>query len=289
MIPFIGLASGLGGGNTGSGEGPLFLKDRLSMNADWRAIVSLKKKKGRHKMKTIAELNRELAEFATALAATEPFFVSVGGDHSSAVGVWSGVAKALRPRGDLGLIWFDAHMDSHTPMTSESGNIHGMPLAALMGHGDPFLTQIADPFPKINPQNLVLIGVRDFEPAEEILLKLLKVRVYHMSEVKERGLAAVIQEALAIVTRGTVGYGVSFDLDCIDPASVAAVGTPVSDGINAEEFLSCLPLFQKQFPLVFELVEYIPTLDRDLSTFHFIQRMLRVISHQRGYILQTHL
>ncbi len=276
MIPWVGLASDLGGNRPGSGESPLFLRDRLSPNFSCHEII-LPNKRIQKILRSIAFSNQRLAQFSFQFVKNDSFFVSIGGDHSSAIGVWSGAASALRPKGDLGLIWFDAHMDAHTPSTSESGYIHGMPLAVLLGHGDAQLTQISDPFPKIKPEHLVLIGIRSFESGEAKLLKALNVRVYFMEEVISRGLETVMKEALEIVSRRTVGYGFSFDLDSIDPSFVSAVGTPVPGGIDANEFFSSLSLLQEFPPLAFEMVEYNPTLDSDFGTFHFIQKLMNVI------------
>ncbi len=283
MIPFIGLASGVGAGDPRCGKGPLFLKEYLSLNADWRAMI-LPRPEIQEPLKQIELLNRELAEASADLTREETFFISIGGDHSCGVGMWSGVASALRPKGDLGLLWIDAHMDSHTPETSESGNIHGMPLAALLGRGDPSLTQIGDPYPKIKPENVVLIGIRSFETGEEEFLKSLNVRIYFMSEIRERGLDVVMKEALQTIAARTAGIGVSFDLDSIDPSFASAVGTPVPGGIHPDEILSTLSLLEA-FPLLaFELVEYIPSLDQDLQSFHIIQKLLHCLSSSAASI-----
>lgn len=228
-------------------------------------------------LKTIASVNRQLAKAAFNLAKEGAFFISVGGDHSSGIGTWSGVANALRPKGDIGLIWIDAHMDSHTQQTSESGNIHGMPLAVLLGHGNDALTKIGDASAKVKPENLVLIGIRSFEAGEEALLKALNVRIYFMEEVQMRGLSVVMKEALEIVTRNTVGFGVSFDLDSIDPEFAPGVGTPVANGIHPDEMLSALCLLRDFPPLAFEFVEYIPSLDKNLKSFQFIQQLLKTV------------
>ncbi|MBX9743889.1 MAG: arginase family protein, partial [Chlamydiales bacterium] len=135
MIPCISIASSLGGNIPGSEEAPSFLQKHLALPLDWKATIFPDSVKNQN-LRIIAALNQELAQNSAELAQTDSFFLSIGGDHSSAIGVWSGVAKALRPQGELGLIWFDAHMDAHTPLTSETGNIHGMPLAVLLGHGE---------------------------------------------------------------------------------------------------------------------------------------------------------
>jgi arginase len=275
MIPCIGLASGLGAGNKGCGEGPLVLKEQLS-NLDWKGLV-LPTMPSSEITNCIAHYNQKLAHLSFSSAQEGSFFVSIGGDHSCGIGVWSGVSSAIQEKGDLGLIWIDAHMDSHTPETSESGNIHGMPLAVLLGKGDERLTSIGGSFPKVRPENVVLIGIRSFETGEAALLKELNIRIFYMEEIFEKGLEAVFKEALEIVSRNTFGYGISFDLDSIDPATVSAVGTPVDGGIDPEEFFQSLSIFQQYPPLAFELVEYIPSLDSKFQSLNFIQQLL---SHQ---------
>lgn len=111
----------------------------------------------------------------------------LGGDHSCAIGTWSGVASAMRPFGDIGLIWVDAHMDSHTIETSPTKNIHGTPVAHLLGFGNQALRTVGDPYPKIKPQNLVMVGIRSFEDEEQELLSRLGVRVFFDNEVQKRG------------------------------------------------------------------------------------------------------
>src|SRR6185312_12601052 len=150
----------------------------------------------------------------------------LGGDHSCAGGTWTGVARATK--GALGLVWVDAHMDAHTPKTSHTGRLHGMPLAWLLGQDDDPLYGLAAGV--VEPRHVCLVGVRSFEREEEARLKDLGVRVIYMSEVRKRGVAAVIEEAVGIATRGTAAYGISIDLDVVTPEEAPGVGTPVAGG-----------------------------------------------------------
>ncbi len=275
MVACIGLASGIGAGNPGCAKGPLELQKRLDL--DWRGLI-LSKEHHQEKMEAIASLNHSLAELSYSLTLEEPFFLSIVGDHSCGVGTWSGSAAAIREQGDLGLIWIDAHLDAHTSQTSDSGNIHGMPIAALLGYGDKRLTTIGDPFPKVRPKNLAMIGIRSFEPAELRFLNQLNVRIYMMDEIERRGLAVVLHEAIEIVSKNTAGYGVSFDLDSLDPAAAPAVGTPVDKGLNPEELLDALHLFESHPPLAFELAEYNPLLDRNDKSFYIIEQLLQSLA-----------
>src|SRR5579872_6348835 len=140
------------------------------------------------------------------------FPVILGGDHAIAMGSWAGVARANQ--GPLGLIWLDAHLDAHTPATTPSMNPHGMGAAALLGFGDPRFLDICGGV--LAPEHLCYVGIRSFEAGEEALLTRLGVRVIKMAEVNARGMAAAMEEALAIATRGTGGFGVTIDLDGFD-------------------------------------------------------------------------
>src|SRR6266403_395069 len=182
----------------------------------------------------------------------------LGGDHTCAGGTWTGVARSLR--GDLGLVWVDAHMDSHTPGTSHTGRLHGMPLAWLRGQDDGPLYGLATGV--LEPQHVALIGVRSYEPEERERLERLGVRVIYMSEIAERGIDAVLDEAFAIAKRGTAAFGVSIDLDVVTPEEAPAVGTPVPGGISGAELARALARIGGRPDLAaVELVEYSPRLD----------------------------
>jgi arginase len=184
----------------------------------------------------------------------------LGGDHSCAGGTWSGVARTVR--GELGLVWVDAHMDSHTPATSHTGRLHGMPLAWLLGEDDDPLYGLASGV--LDPRNVCLIGVRSFEPEEQQRLARLGVRVIMIEEVHERGLPAVFDEALSIATAHTASFGISVDLDAVTPEEAPAVGTPVAGGIAGGELARAIArIGGKPNLAAVELVEYCPRLDLD--------------------------
>jgi arginase len=162
--------------------------------------------------------------------------VVLGGDHSIAIGSVSGVSAHFHERGDkVGVIWLDAHADMNTPGTTESGNIHGMPLACIMGRGPHQLTEIFGFLPKVDPRNVALIGIRDIDPGERALIKELGVRAFTAREMDERGMNGIMDEALAIASDGTVGYHVTLDVDFIDPRFAPGVGTPVPGGATYRE------------------------------------------------------
>ncbi|HRD56194.1 MAG TPA: arginase [Parachlamydiaceae bacterium] len=276
MIECIGLASGEGAGNRDCSEGPLFLKNNLNIKClNWRKIVT-PQNKTQDKYDLLANLNEELAKESFELSKKGSFFFSFGGDHSSAIGTWSGVAAEKKEKNqEIGLIWIDAHMDSHIPSTSPSGNIHGMPLAALLGYGDSRLTHVLSKSAKIKPENLVLIGIRSFEKEEEIFLKKLNVKIYYIEEVLRKGFKNILEETIADLAKKTACYGVSFDLDVIDPKHVNAVGTPVPNGIKAEDAIEAMDVLKKHFPIAFEIVEYNPKLDEDKKTLKFTEKLIQ--------------
>lgn len=275
-IPHIGLASGIGGGNPGSGKGPLRLQEELS-DCCWEAMISLDPAI-EDRLDQIAHMNEQLAEATFKAAKENPSVVVLGGDHSCAVGTWSGISEAKRIKGEeMALLWFDAHMDSHTLETSESGNPHGMPLAALLGHGSSKLTEILSSSPKLKPENVFLIGIRSYEEPERKLLEKLNVRVYYIEEVQKRGLKEVVSEILHSLASRRIPYGISLDIDFFDPEIMRATGTPEKMGVDPEEFLQHHLLFQKYPPFAFEFVEYNPSLDSDGLSLHYIKKILEAM------------
>ena len=186
----------------------------------------------------------------------------VGGDHSCAVGTWSAVAQSLRSAGSVGLIWIDAHLDAHTPDTSDSQAPHGMPLAALLGHGSAGMTHLYGWSGKLLARNVVVIGARSYEAPEKALLEFLGVRIMFMEEVLERGFAACFDEARTIVKANTAGWGITFDLDGLDPQDAPGTGTPVETGIRLADALPALAGCSHDPDFVaMELTEYNPLRD----------------------------
>jgi arginase len=189
-----------------------------------------------HFLPEIALVVQKLASRVEAALDEGAIPVILGGDHSIAVGSVAGVASYYRARQQtVGIVWLDAHTDINTPQTSPSGNIHGMPLAVLLGHGAPELTQVAGFAPKVKPENTVIIGARSVDPGEKELVKSLGVRVYTMSELDARGMAAVLPEAIEIASRGTAGFHLTVDMDFIDPLYAPGVGTPERGGATYRE------------------------------------------------------
>ncbi len=193
----------------------------------------------------------------------------LGGDHSIAAGTVSGVAEFYRRQNQkIGLIWMDAHSDINTPETSPSGNVHGMPMAALMGLGPETLGNLYGYTPKIAPENTVIIGVRDIDATERANIHRAGIsEVYTMRDIDERGMRTVMEEALRAAGRGTAGYHLSLDMDWIDPEDAPGVGTPVRGGATYREAHLAMEILADHGRLVsFEIVEVNPVIDEHNRT-----------------------
>ena len=189
--------------------------------------------------------------------------IILGGDHSIAIGSVAGLAAFQRKHeARTGVIWFDAHGDMNTPETSPSGNIHGMPLAAILGHGAKELTHISGFAPKVHPEDCVLIGARSVDPEEAVTLKSSGIRIITMRELDERGMNAVMDEAMWLASRRTAGFHVTMDMDFVDPDYAPGVGTPVPGGPTyRESHLAMEKIADSGKMLSFELTEVNPVLD----------------------------
>ncbi|MDP2826078.1 MAG: arginase [Sulfuritalea sp.] len=271
----IGVAGGYGAGDPACQDGPEVLRS-LRFLADleesrsslrWDEAIQLAPPRTGDALDAVENIAGQLAERVGSHLRDGEFPLVIGGDHSCAIGTWSGVKRALGAEARLGLIWIDAHMDSHTFGSSPSRNIHGMPLACLLGHGDQRLTGIAGAGPKLLPQDVCLIGVRSFESAEAALLAQLGVRIYFMDEIGRRGLQEVFAEARGQVRRHTAGYGISIDLDALDPAEEPGVGSPVPGGLLRADLAAALAAAHGDAKLLaLEIVEYNPWLDPHFVT-----------------------
>ncbi|HSG91103.1 MAG TPA: arginase [Pseudomonadales bacterium] len=216
----------------------------------------------------IAELCARIADKVEADCEAGNFPLVLGGDHAQAIGTISGLARFWKKQGKrIGVVWVDAHTDMNTPDSSPSGNIHGMPLAALLGHGPKELTSMAGDGPALDPRDVVVIGARDVDGNEAKLVKETGVRVYTMSELDRRGTNACVAEAFEIVGADTVGIHLSFDLDGVDPNDAPGVGTPVPGGLSLREsHLICETAASTGRLIGMELVELNPILDFENKT-----------------------
>jgi arginase len=212
----------------------------------------------------IAHTCARLAEMIESAVEQGSTPLVLGGDHSVAVGTVAGMVRAKRHR--LGLIWMDAHADMNTPETSPSGNVHGMPLACIIGQGPAELTSLAGhtpPYkPMIDPANVAIVGLRSVDDVERFNVRGAGVHPFTMRDIDERGMRAVIEEALAYVTSGTTGFHLSFDMDAVDPSEAPGVGTPVHGGVTYREAHLAMELICDSGRMTsIEIVEVNPVLD----------------------------
>jgi arginase len=220
-------------------------------------------------LKPIAETCKRTAEAVLKALEDGATPLLLGGDHSMAAGSVSGVAEFHRRRGEkIGVLWIDAHTDFNTPATSPSGNVHGMPLAALLGLGPEPLANLFGYAPKIAAQNVALIGIRSIDAAERENLRSAGVtHVYTMRDIDERGMRTVMEEAIGAASNGTAGYHISLDMDWIDPEDAPGVGTPVRGGATYREaHLAMEILADHGHMLSMEIVEVNPVIDEHNRT-----------------------
>ena len=219
-------------------------------------------------LEEIAEICKSLADIVQKTLEENFFPVVLGGDHSIAVGTAAGAATYFNKTSKrIGMIWLDAHGDMNTPESSPSGNVHGMPLAAIMGYGPPELTELAGIKPMIEPRNVTLVGIRDLDSKERRLVKESGVHVYTMRDIDERGMREVMSEAIRFASDDTAGIAVSLDMDFVDPSDAPGVGTPVRGGVTYREAHLALEMIADSRTMVcFELVEINPVIDLHNTT-----------------------
>jgi arginase len=189
--------------------------------------------------------------------------IVLGGDHALAAGSIAGAAAHLRAKGQrLGAMWIDAHGDLNTPATSKSGNVHGMPLAALLGFGDAAMVGLAGDSPALRTSDLALVGLRDLDAAERTHIKRWKLSAFTMRALDERGVRHVLEDAITVATRDTAGLWVSFDMDVIDPEEAPGVGTAVPGGMTYREAHLAMEMLADTGKLIgLDMVEVNPVLD----------------------------
>lgn len=219
-------------------------------------------------MAEIAETCKDLAEIVQKCLEEGFVPLVLGGDHSIAAGAVTGVAAHFRKeKKQIGYIWLDAHGDMNTPESSPSGNVHGMPLAAVMGYGAPELVDLLGFKPKVEPQNIVLVGVRDLDLQERRLVKKSGVRVFTMRDIDERGMREVMADALKYATDDTDGIAVSLDMDFVDPSDAPGVGTPVRGGVTYREAHLAMEMIADSDAMAsMEVVEINPVIDEHNRT-----------------------
>src|SRR5262245_41686252 len=220
-------------------------------------------------IRDIAKVCQKVYQTALASLSEGAMPLVLGGDHSIAAGSVAAAAEwARNARGlPIGLLWVDAHGDMNTPATSLSGNVHGMPLAALLGSEPAELARIGNFSPKVTPAYTVLIGVRNLDDREKVAVRDSHVHVFTMKDIDKQGIASVVEQAVNLASNGTAGIHVSFDLDVCDPAIAPGVGTPVKGGLNYREAHMVMEIVADSGRLTsLDMVEVNPTLDMQNAT-----------------------
>lgn len=279
----VGYAVGVGGAHPGSAKGPITLRQSkiikdLALAIQWDEIFSAKTKNNKlAAMDEIQSICENMSHLIDDYVKRSQKFVVFGGDQSGSLGTWSGASRALC--GELGLIWLDAHMDSHTVESSHSKNIHGMPLAALLGFGDPKLTNIFKPGRKLKPENICLIAARSYEAEELALLEKLNVKIFFMQDIETQGFEKIFTQALKIVTQNNLKYGISIDLDAFDPRLVPGVSVPEKNGLDVETVCACLKnkINNDEKFIGAEIIEFNPEKDVDQKTEIAIAKILMAL------------
>lgn len=290
----IGFDCGWGSADHGSADAPEALRKSLILDRfatahvdiAWSGPMGLKNLADEEEIENkqeafpfVVHANRRLCRKTQESIANGRFPVVIGGDHSSAIGTWSGVTTALDAQEKFGMIWIDAHMDAHTPKTAHVGKWggwwHGMPVACLMGQGEAELINIGAAGPKLSPAHMSMIGIRSFEAPEQEFVKAHGIRVFGIDEVNDRGFPEVFQEALNRATRGTLGFGLSIDLDAFDPSEAPGTGSPEKNGLFAKDVLPALAGIAHSPSLkAAEIVEYNPHNDSANKTLGLLENIL---------------
>lgn len=285
QLNIYGFSSGIAANNPDCGLGPLYMYyhpeifKTLPFQVEWKdLLLATSDLRGLEVLPELLEVLKLLAEDTKKAIENKETFCILAGDHSSAIGTWSGVSDALGPDQSLGLIWVDAHMDTHTPETSPTQNIHGMPIAHLLGHGLLELKTILNANPKLRPENICLVGIRSFEEGEANLLKDLNVKIFMMDEVEKRGIKAVLADAIHYAQKNTSHVGMTIDLDAFDPTDAPGVGCRETGGINAQEFLKAVKGFRQTRGFSgLEITEYNPLLDDKAKTAYLIRDLIEAV------------
>lgn len=257
MRHIIGCAQGVGAGNAGCANAPSILAENFP---NWPWLVTLEPEHLASDFDTVTHFNSKLA---STVAQTDKPLLVVGGDHSIAMGTWSG---ALQRYGATGLIWFDAHLDFHTLGSTPSDNMHGMPLAGLTGLDKNLL-----PAPYINPERLVIIGARSYEDDEVQHVQELGVKVFYAKDITTENFADICSQARAIAD-GEGGFGVSLDIDFFDENYVPGTGTPEPGGPSTQLMQHIVPLCKDAN--IVEVVEFNPHLDENNKTLKMLTKWL---------------
>lgn len=243
----LGVPLDLGASKQGASGGPAAIRranivsslETMGVSVEDSGDIAVGASKAGGKLRhggAILKVCKELEKRAHDVVKAGRVPITLGGDHSLAMGSVSGVSRAYHEEGrKIGLIYVDAHADINTPETSSSGNVHGMPLAHLLGMGDPGFARIGGFEPKALARNVCLIGVRDVDKGEAANMRKSGIHVFSMQEIDRFGMGLVIEQAIDIASDDTAGFHVSFDIDAVDPSGAPGTGVPKRGGLTYRE------------------------------------------------------
>lgn len=282
-VAFVGVPMDLGGGRRGVDMGPSAIRiagleesvKHLGLSFEDRGNVEVHEPRSRvprnpkaRFLDEIADCCARLRDEVISILGESKFPLVIGGDHSIACGTIAGISSHYHQRGEkIGLIWFDAHGDMNTPDSTESGNVHGMPLAACIGRGASELVKLGARVPMVDVQKAVLIGVRTIDPGEKREIRASGIHVFSIKDLDMHGVHKVMKQAIEIACDGTAGFHLSFDMDGTDPSVAPGVGTPVSGGTTLRESHLIMEHAAESRKLVgLEITEINPILDNQNAT-----------------------
>ena len=270
-INIVGYASGNAAENHACCMGPLIIENSTLLKnkeyINWLGTIFPTDDKIKlQATNNIATCCEKLGKYVASSIEKQEKFVVIGGDHSCAIGTWSGAAMAKQ--GPIGMIWIDAHLDSHNDKTSLSKNIHGMALSSLIGYGPEDLNKLFIDNNKIDIEHLTIIGARDFETAEKNLIDKLGIKVFYMNDVLEYGLEKILLQAISVADKNPNGFGISLDIDSLDPKKAPATAIHTQPGLDPDELTMILQkhISNNEKLLGLEIAEFFPELDIDKKT-----------------------
>jgi arginase len=278
ILETLGVSACLGGPISACGDAAEMLREEWEhfdslpglLKLHWKM---LQPEQGNSTETQLCKLNNSISAFTEYWVKQHKPFLVIGGDHSCAMGTWAGVLNALEPGKRFGLIWLDAHMDAHTFNTTPSGNIHGMPLSALLGKADGKLQHLLPTIKAIQPENLILLGTRSYESAEHELLKQADVTIVFAEQIQD--FEHLLVHAVEKLNHSCDVIGISIDLDFIRPEDAPGVETPVAGGIAARALLNALAQIKQQPKICgLELSEFNPNNDVDHQTLHLMKNIV---------------
>ena len=293
-IESITVASCIGGSDTSCHAGPPVIRHsefsqllQPSINLNWHPQIEPDQQL-KNSLAELSSLSRKLAAFSSQQFSSDCPFLVIGGDHSCAIGTWSGVINQLQNQHRFALLWIDAHLDAHTLKTSPTGNLHGMPVSAITGQADIELSSCYPGEKFMKPEHLFYFGIRSYEPDELALVTKIHANILTMRDIQDvGGIENSLNTLLTHIDQNYSHFGISIDLDAIDPIQAPGVETPCADGLDASRLMQSLHNFIPRQKLIgVEITEFNPQADRDRATEKLVYGLINSIftaTEQTGF------